>query len=166
MYPVKPGNKQRLKRRVRFLTTWLIVASFLGVFQVYKLDQERRKSAAEYREAFARVESSLDHGEDLNALIEGQYTRLHLAVHESSPDVRPLLQLGANPNARDSWGATPLHWAARKSFPGDATALLEAGADPWATDQRGETPLDVAMEHTELLKKGASGGMDCTRDRK
>ncbi|MBI4559003.1 MAG: ankyrin repeat domain-containing protein [Candidatus Hydrogenedentes bacterium] len=163
MDPVKRTNGRRLRRFARFVTVWLIAASFMGVFQAYKLYSAGRRDEAEYRRALARVESAVAHGENINGLIEGGYTRLHLAVYESSPEVCPLLQLGASPNARDRLGSTPLHWASRKSDPELARALLESGADPGVTNQHGETPLDVAEKCIELMRKGASGGVDCTR---
>ena len=59
-------------------------------------------------------------------------------------DVTRCLQMGAEPNARDGSGFTPLHFAAMSETGEAVTALLEAGADPNARDRLGSTPLHSA----------------------
>ena len=44
--------------------------------------------------------------------------------------VNALIEAGANPNARDSIGQTPLHATAEGSDPAVVKALIEAGANP------------------------------------
>ena len=63
-----------------------------------------------------------------------------------------LLQSGADPNAADAQGRTPLHGAVTAGGrPGNTTAyghvktLLQYGADPSRKDSRGITPLDIAV---------------------
>jgi uncharacterized glyoxalase superfamily protein PhnB len=58
-------------------------------------------------------------------------TPLHAAVLKNRPDmVRLLLDLGADPRARDSRGYTPLNFVVAASDPAIAPILLAAGADP------------------------------------
>ena len=91
-----------------------------------------------------------------NAPIE---TPIHRAALSGSPeDIEALLEDGADPNAPQAGGYTPLHWAAaRAAAPADTRAdtdkvtleiidlLTAAGADPDAPSNRGYTPLHVAL---------------------
>ena len=53
--------------------------------------------------------------------------------------VAACLASGADPNARNNHGATPLYWAATWSpNPAVIAALLDAGADPNARNKHGE----------------------------
>ena len=54
------------------------------------------------------------------------------------------LAAGADPNARDENGSTPLHWAATWGRTSAVRALLEAGAKPDARDKEGRTALHDA----------------------
>ena len=76
--------------------------------------------------------------------------------------VRLLLQAGADPNAPDDDGRTPLHRGAENSNPMVVTHLLDAGADLGARDNEGYTALHWAAAHSGngrvikvLLDRGA-----------
>jgi ankyrin repeat protein len=75
--------------------------------------------------------------------------------------VKRLLAKGAQPNAADAWGNTPLVIAAREGHQGVARALLSARADPNSAGAA-NTPLAAAAlrGHTPmvrlLLSRGAS----------
>ena len=83
-------------------------------------------------------------------------TALHIAAAVYAADVAErLMTLGANVEARNRRGATPLHYAT-VGLPGTALwnpqqqratieLLIKAGADPDATDKSGVTPLHRAV---------------------
>ena len=79
-------------------------------------------------------------------------TGLHFAAAagRGGSSVRMLLDLGANINARDRSGMTPLHLAAMGGG-GAVTELLLAGADPHAADKRGYSPLRYAKHSKHVL---------------
>ena len=58
--------------------------------------------------------------------------------------LRAALAAGADPNQRNSFGETPLHYAAHRPRPASVLALLAAGADPNLRNRFGATPLHYA----------------------
>jgi len=66
-------------------------------------------------------------------------------------DVSRCLKDGANVNARDKHGETPLHHAAAHTkMPTVVTALIQAGAKINARSESGITPLHRAAAHTKM----------------
>lgn len=88
---------------------------------------------------------------------------MHMAAQCGSPaDIASLLSKGADINARNQHGSTPLHWAASQcADPATIAALIEAGADIEARDVDGDTPLHHAAtvgtpdNITALINAGA-----------
>ncbi len=68
--------------------------------------------------------------------------------------IRRLLQAGANINAQDKNGATPLHRAVRTRSAAAVQCLLAAGADPLLRNRAGSTPFHLAVQNTG---RGGSG---------
>ena len=71
---------------------------------------------------------------------------LHEAVgYADFPETaRWLIEQGADVNARDNIGRTPLQWAAEYGRAESVRLLMGAGADPTMQDSTGKTALDIA----------------------
>jgi anti-sigma factor RsiW len=65
-----------------------------------------------------------------------------------------LIEAGADPNALDKRGVTPLHRAVRTRCAAAVKALLEAGAHPNRKNKSGSTPMLLA---THTTGRGGSG---------
>lgn len=74
---------------------------------------------------------------------------LDINLHTTASQIRKALAAGADPNARDDRGITPLHYACFNDI--DIQPLLAAGADPNARrGVDGESPLHLALPHDNL----------------
>ena len=79
---------------------------------------------------------------------------LYYACSDDDVDkAKELIKAGANVNAENKWGETPLIVAARHGHIEIVKLLIEAGAD-LETNDDGYTPLDFALmyEHTETVE--------------
>ncbi len=92
-----------------------------------------------------------------------QYIHVAAAITEERAAVDRLVACGADPNARDAGGCTPLHYAAWNNPVGEmAAALCEAGADPEACDGHGRKPLDYAISaaNAAFIEAALDAGAD------
>jgi len=76
-------------------------------------------------------------------------------VPAQSETIEYLLSAGANVNARDANGATPLHRAVRTRSAAAVRALLAGGADLRLTNMNGSTPFDLATRNTGKSGSGS-----------
>ena len=95
-----------------------------------------------------------DHGLDAwGAIGTLEETVLHYAARRTSnPNIiRLLLEAGADPNAPDLTGSTPLHAAAFNDYAIVSSLLLDAGARPNVRSNAGWSPLHAAIRSENRL---------------
>ncbi|MEM6574697.1 MAG: hypothetical protein AAF552_04695 [Pseudomonadota bacterium] len=107
----------------------------------------------------AEVAGLIDAGVDVTAALDRRQTQpLHLLFFGSGcefgaskegviPVLEHLLANGADSNAADDRGNTPLMLAAAECDPAPVRRLLAAGADMWATNLLGLTPFELTLSN-------------------
>lgn len=94
--------------------------------------------------AIGVVKQLIEQGENINQEVMG-CTALHYAAFYNRKDiVEYLISMGAELNAKNSSGFTPLAWAVDRGLVDITWMLLEAEADPAIADSKGNTPLHKA----------------------
>ena len=90
---------------------------------------------------------------DLGIPLEARDREGRTALHEAAGSdgfqytaARKLWALGAEVDALDDYGQTPLHLVAQRYNPTGVQILLDAGANPLLPDNDGKTPHDLAAE--------------------
>jgi ankyrin repeat protein len=109
--------------------------------------------------AFALIDKRVD----VNVPEPDGTTALHWAVHQNDLElVQRLIRAGANVQAKNDYGATPMAEAAVGANPAVIEALLEAGADAESPNADGQTALMIVARTSQvdaaklLLKHGAN----------
>lgn len=161
-----PANVEwRMLRAVVLLCLAGVQVPALSAQQLGGLQCDQWNTSVSFPSGF--VAKCLAAGADPNARnpTDGD-TPLHWA--NSADDVAALVAAGANLNARDFLGHTPLHMAVYTPLFArsvDAVlALLAAGADPTARNNNGETPLHRADSADDVAPLLAAGAMLNARD--
>jgi len=98
------------------------------------------------------ADTLLSRGAELNPVLWGGETLLHVAIHWGRiSSAEWLLRHGANPNTtrdKDMW--TPLHQAASRGVASIVEVLINHSANTTAKDRRGQKPLDIARDKNRL----------------
>lgn len=126
---------------------------------VYAGDTPLHIAAAAFRRPVAHL--MIQHGADCRARNRRGGEPLHYAADANrwNPDAQVatiayLIAAGADPNAVDKSGVTPLHRAVRTRSPAAVRALIDGGANPRQKNANGSTPLHLAVQNTG---RGGSG---------
>lgn len=83
--------------------------------------------------------------EPLHYAADGNPTGARWNPGKQAETITRLIAAGADPNAVDMGGVTPLHRAVRNRCAAAVRALLEGGADPSRKNGRGSTAMRLAM---------------------
>jgi ankyrin repeat protein len=114
----------------------------------------------------ACIEPLLAHGADPLAVDHDMHTALHFAVsyHDDGAYLLPIIQAGADLNAKTGYSYTPLITAVCKNRVRAVECLLDNGADVNLTGQYGQSPLQYAVEYNShaCLRLLIDRGADCT----
>lgn len=94
---------------------------------------------------------------NLNAMNASVATPLHLAVSFRDEDVacrisQQLIDFGAELNAPQMGGQTPLHHAVARGSEKLVELLVLAGADPFLKDEHGHSAVDIARQGSDAEK--------------
>ncbi|GLD93133.1 hypothetical protein PINS_up001725 [Pythium insidiosum] len=110
--------------------------------------------------------------EYVNMKNKAGFTPLHLAVQneddegfEAAKVCVWLIENGADPNAADANGDTPLHYAVMLNRYDLVETLMKKGADPKVANEKGQSSIDIAIEDDmkELLVPEVHACKDPTR---
>ncbi|QWX82523.1 ankyrin repeat domain-containing protein [Cellulophaga sp. HaHaR_3_176] len=94
----------------------------------------------------------VEKGADIDAVDIYGCTALHRHASFHSGDISILLELGANVNAKNNNGETPLHYAAGGGFKvDDVKRLIENGAKTEIVNKNGQTPFDYALKRANNI---------------
>jgi ankyrin repeat protein len=131
----------------------------------YHLEQIEKAVMAIKTSDIIELESLLTRGLSPHADLSSRHkSLLHLsACMESSEPLKCLLRNGANPNATDRYGNTPLHVVCELDSTEKARVLLDAGANPNVNNAFGSSPLHICarLHGSKMTNILLSAGCQC-----
>ena len=170
---VVDGDLEQVSKRLAAHPTLATISSDVGATRqsastfffieiahyLYEGDTALHMAAATFRRPIAEI--LISYGAKCGARNRRGAEPLHYAADANrwhptaqAETIEYLASIGADPNAVDSGGATPLLRAVRtRSLPA-VRALLDRGANPRQPNKAGSTPLHLAVQTTG---RGASG---------
>ena len=104
-----------------------------------------------------------DNREEIFRMFDPQKRTLKGAIWRGDIEsVRAFIEAGADVNARDAEGMTPLMYAAKSGNIESVRILIESGADVTAQDSERRTPLSLAAkrENAEIVRLLTEAGAD------
>jgi hypothetical protein len=132
---------------------------------LYVGDTALHMAAAAFHRPMAEL--LVSHGADCRAKNRRGAEPLHYAADTNRRDpqaqadvIAYFMLIGADPNAVDDAGVTPLHRAVRTRSEPAVRALLDGGASPGQPNKAGSTPLHLAVQPTG---RGGSGSEEARR---
>jgi len=111
--------------------------------------------------AYSPLHAAMEQGPDVEVVPREDGLFFNVKIDGNGKVAALLLKAGADVDAQNAEGYTPLHYAAHYNASNVAALLLKAGADIEAKDARGYTPLHGAAHYNAgnsaalLLKAGA-----------
>lgn len=97
------------------------------------------------------------------------HTQPPIPITQTQQVITALTALGADPNAQNTDGATPLHEACRSGDIAAVQALVAAGADKGVVDKEGRRAVDVCAgagsEALRGLLRGTGAGEGMRKER-
>ncbi|KAI0179372.1 ankyrin repeat-containing domain protein [Hypoxylon sp. FL1284] len=155
VYPIQLASRAGAIMAVRWL---LGHGARLEVEDDFRRTVLHSAASAHSPESVEILEFLMDRGQDARARDAAKMTPLHHVLYSYDagedlydPDIalanaKCLLSRGANVNAQDQEGNTPLHLAAWKSHRSLVRLFLRAGAQASKVDNRGLTAIDLAKD--------------------
>ncbi|XP_051273721.1 ankyrin repeat domain-containing protein 61 isoform X2 [Dicentrarchus labrax] len=154
------GADPEMRNRLGQTTLHLVITGWPSSLAAWPKPSCKVKTAVSgvCRQAEACLRLLCEHGVNVNAEVEGEshQTALHLSVRYAALSaIHILARYGADVNAVDSSGMTPLHMAAGILRKDIIASLIKEGADE--VKQSGNTPLHLAavamtMKTTKTLE--------------
>ena len=167
-----PGSKHNLFGHLQYFSSFFI-DMFFGNYtefddHIKTLPKEKLEKAIKKREGYCqyspifapiiglemvdieiRAWFTSEQVQEIRTMYSGCNEHKHLKI------MNELIRLGADVNAHDIYGFTPLHYAVLHRYEGMVTVLLEHGANPNSESRIGYTPLSILRYQT------SESGMKC-----
>ncbi|XP_071319627.1 ankyrin repeat domain-containing protein 61-like [Trachinotus anak] len=144
------GADPEMRDQLGQTTLHLVIVGWPSILTTWPKPDSKLQNAVinVHRKAEACLQLLCEHGVNINAQVEGesQQTALHLSVRYAALSaVQILASYGADVNAVDSGGMTPLHMAAGMLHKDMIANLISHGADiHMGVKHSGSTPLHFA----------------------